>query len=68
MGKASIKTQCISSWGLNYIFVSSGMLRPWAGKLYRKLGKADKVKLGLTSEGVVTRKRKADGTLSVLGS
>lgn len=40
---------------------------PWAGKLYRKLGKADKVKLGLTSEGVVTKKRKADGSLSVSG-
>lgn len=39
--------------------------RPWAYKLYRRLTKADKTRLGLTSNGVVKKTIKADGSTSV---
>lgn len=40
-------------------------LRPWARKLYKKLRKADKKKLKLTSEGVTKKTKKKDGSFSV---
>lgn len=49
-----------------YIYIHGDVMpRPWAGKLYQKLTKRDKRKLGLTSKGVVKRKAKADGSVSV---
>ena len=45
--------------------VSCPFPRPWIPRLYKKLSRRRKAKLGLSSAGVTTRKRHANGKVTV---
>lgn len=51
-GNSAVNSVCPKKF---QIHICNTLLRPWASKLYRKLRKQDKIRLGLDSTGVTKK-------------